>query len=327
MPNYHPPFTLTPELLGLVANIAEQIGRLTERQALNKSQALRRINRIRTIQGSLAIEAQITAILEGKRVLAPPRDIQEAQNAILAYEQLFQWQPHHEPHLLAAHELLMRCLMNDAGHYRSGGVGVMAGNEVIHIAPPAKQVPKLMADLLGWLAATPFHPLISSSIFHYEFEFIHPFADGNGRMGRLWQTLILSRWNELFAYLPVESLVHAHQAEYYQAIQQSTEATDCAPFIHFMLKAIHAALLEAQPDTNQKGSGKSSEKDTEISSEKILALIAKDTRISAKALAEKLGVSSRTIEKQLAKLKARGKLSRIGAAKGGYWQVNNKLKI
>jgi Fic family protein len=332
MPNYQPPFTLTPELLGLVADIAEQIGRLTAQQTLNKSLELRRINRIRTIQGSLAIEgntlteAQITAILEGKRVLAPPRDIQEAQNALSAYEQLFQWQPHHEPHLLAAHAQMMTYLMTDAGHYRSGGVGVMAGNEVIHMAPPAKQVPKLMADLLGWLAATPLHPLISSSIFHYEFEFIHPFADGNGRMGRLWQTLILSRWNELFAYLPVESLVHVHQAEYYQAIQQSTDATDCAPFIHFMLKAIHAALLEAQPDTHQKGSEKSSEKDTEISSEKILALIAKDTRISAKALAEKLGVSSRTIEKQLAKLKARGKLSRIGAAKGGHWQVNNNLK-
>jgi Fic family protein len=141
------------------------------------------------------------------------------------------WQAACEPHLLQAHGVLMRGLMDDAGYYRYGGVGVMSGTEVIHLAPPAKRVPVLMAQLLGWLANTDQHPLIASGVFHYEFEFIHPFADGNGRMGRLWQTLILSHWNPLFAHIPVESLVYAHQNDYYQSINTSTAQTDSAPFI------------------------------------------------------------------------------------------------
>ncbi len=152
---------------------------------------------MRTIQGSLAIEGntlseeQITAILDGKLVMAPPKEIQEATNTITVYEQIEQWQIDSEKHLLEAHKLLMMGLAKDAGHYRNGGVGVMSGEQVLHMAPQADRVPKLMFDLLGWLVKTKIHPLVASCVFHYEFEFIHPFADGNGRMGRLWQALIL----------------------------------------------------------------------------------------------------------------------------------------
>jgi Fic family protein len=244
-----PPFTITSTIVGLVAEISQVVGRLSVFEAQSNALRLRRVNRIRTIQGSLAIEGntlsevQITAILEGKRVIAPPREIQEVRNAIQAYDMFDQWQPWQKADLLAAHHTLMTGLLDAPGHYRNGGVGVMAGEEVIHMAPPADRVPTLMRNLLRWLKTTTEHPLITSAVFHYEFEFIHPFDDGNGRMGRLWQSLILSQWNPLFAHIPVESLVHEHQREYYAVLNQSTAQADSAPFIEFMLKMILSALI------------------------------------------------------------------------------------
>lgn len=234
-PEYQPPYTITPAIVNLVAQISEAVGRLIILTDAAMALRLRRINRIRTIRGSLAIEgntlseAQVIAILDGKRVIAPPREIQEVHNAIAAYDRFAKWQPAVEAALLEAHRILMNGLIDDAGVYRRGGVGVMADGQVIHLAPPAERVPILMQDLFRWLAASEDHPLIAGSVFHYEFEFIHPFADGNGRLRRLWQSLILSRWNPLFADLPVESLVHEHQAEYYQALQESTAQTDPHP--------------------------------------------------------------------------------------------------
>jgi Fic family protein len=252
--SYQPPYTITSGILRLVAEVAETIGRLTAQGDTKKALRLRRINRIRTIQGSLAIEGntlseeQITAILDGKRVLAPPREIQEVRNAIAAYDRFEQWHPHAEKDLLKAHRILMAGLLDEAGAYRHGGVRVMDSGQVIHMAPPAGRVPALMQDLLRWLQTTDEHPLIEGSVFHYEFEFIHPFADGNGRVGRLWQTLILTGWNQLFADIPVESLVHEHQAEYYRALQASTDRTDSALFIEFMLKMVlDAASSTAAP--------------------------------------------------------------------------------
>ena len=242
--SYQPPYTITPTILNLLAEISESIGRMSVLTEETDQLRLRRINRIRTIQGSLAIEGntlsedQITAILEGKPVIAPAREVQEARNAILAYEQFGQWQPHRKSDLLKAHQVLMMGLVDDAGRYRSSGVGVMKGDKVVHMAPPAERVNLLVKNLLSWLKNSKEHALISSCVFHYEFEFIHPFSDGNGRMGRLWQTLILSQWKPLFENIPVESMVYANQEGYYKSIRESTQNSDSAPFIEFMLSRI-----------------------------------------------------------------------------------------
>ena len=255
---YAPPYQLTAQTLQLVSDISLALGRWQATQPQPLSPLLRRTQRIRTIQASLAIEAntltveQVTALLGGKRVLAPVKEVQEARNAIAAYDLLPHWQAHREADLLAAHRQLMLGLVDDPGTYRRGGVGIYRDGALLHMAPPASRAPKLMADLLGWLAKGEAHPLIASCVFHYEFEFIHPFADGNGRMGRLWQTLILSQWNPLLAWLPVETVVRDQQADYYQAIGDSTRASDSTPFIHFMLGALLQALQSAG-ETDQVG--------------------------------------------------------------------------
>jgi Fic family protein len=256
MSNYQPPYTITPAIVHLVSRISEAVGRLTVLTEASKTLRLRRINRVRTIRGSLAIEgntlseAQISAILDGKRVIAPPREVLEVRNAITVYDRLGHWRPEAETDLLEAHRMLMVKLIHESGTYRHGGVGVMGDGQVIHMAPPADRVPTLMHDLFQWLAASGDHPLITSSVFHYEFEFIHPFADGNGRIGRLWQTLILSRWNPLFENIPIETLVHEHQAEYYQALNRSTDQADSSAFIEFMLGMILSAITSATPQVS-----------------------------------------------------------------------------
>ena len=251
--SYQPPYTITPAIVLLIGEISEKLGRLSVLAQQESDLRLRRINRIRTITGSLAIEgntlteAQITAILEGKTVIAPPREIQEARNAIKAYEKLAKWQATNQKDLLDAHQILMQGLIDDVGRYRNAGVGVMQGEKIIHIAPAANRVSGLMLELFDWLQHSIEHPLIRSCVFHYELEFIHPFTDGNGRIGRLWQTLILSQWQPIFEFLPVESLVYAHQNDYYLALQQSTDKTDCAPFIEFILRMIVNSCDEIPP--------------------------------------------------------------------------------
>lgn len=279
MSQYEPPITLTPELLTLTATIAEQLGRISERKSQAHELRLRRINRLQTIQGSLAIEGnslsieQITAVIQGKPVIAPPREVQEVKNALAVYESFEQFDPLVEAHLLEAHKTLMLGLVDGAGDYRGGGVGVMSGKEVVHMAPPANQLPRLMRDLFAWLKRTKHHPLIASAIFHYEFEFIHPFADGNGRMGRLWQSLILAKWNPLFAHFPIESLVHANQESYYQAIAQSTDETDSGIFAKFMLGMIQKTLAQQleQQDQNEAGADQRLESRLELRLESSLA--------------------------------------------------------
>ncbi len=219
---------------------------------------LRRLARVRAVRGSLAIEgnvlseAQVATILEGKPVTAPPRDVQEARNAIRAYERCPEWDPAREPDLLRAHEILMTGLLDAPGRYRRTGVRVIGGGRVHHVGPPAARVPRLTADLLAWLGETGEHPLIAGAVFHYEFEFIHPFEDGNGRMGRLWQTSILSRWRPLFAYVPVESLIQARQSAYYDAIRRSSADGESTPFVAFILDVILEALRTPAP-TDQEG--------------------------------------------------------------------------
>ena len=317
MSNYRPPFQLTDEMLNLVAQISEMLGVWSAQSGRTIiTPQLRRNNRIRSIQASLEIEhntlsvAQVTAVAEGKVVLGLPREILEVRNALEVYDQLECWSPVSEKDLLGAHALLMRGLVDDAGCYREAGVGVYHDVQLLHMAPPASQLNRLMEDLFGWLRQTPVHPLVASCVFHYELEFIHPFADGNGRIGRLWQTLILSAWKSELAYLPVETVIRDQQAAYYTALREADKKADSTVFIIFMLDILFQALDQALL------SHESSEK----SSEKILTIIKDNPQVSARNIAKQLGLTSRAVEKQIAKLKAKGSLIRIGAAKGGYWK-------
>jgi Fic family protein len=251
MTKYKPPYTVSSKIVSLVAEICETLGRMSALQS-PQGLRLRRINRIRTVHGSLAIEGntltedQISAIIDGKRVVAPLREIQEVRNAVKVYDQFINWDAVNDDDLLKAHEILMAGLLDAPGKYRTKAVGVMGGKDIIHMAPPAGRVRKLMNDLFSWFRRTDAHPLIASSVFHYEFEFIHPFEDGNGRMGRLWQTLILTKWNPLFADIPVESMIYANQQAYYAALNKSTNQADCAPFIEFILENIMSAIKNDQ---------------------------------------------------------------------------------
>lgn len=248
---YQPPYAITLTILNLVAEIGELIGRYTILAEQNLTPRLRRENRIRTIQASLAIEnntltlEQVTAVIDGKRVLGLPREIQEVRNAFVAYESMDNWHPASEADLMAAHRLLMSTLVDQPGVYRSGGVGIFRGEQLVHMAPPSDRVPYLMADLLAWLKHTEEHPLVASCLFHYELEFIHPFADGNGRMGRLWQTLILRHWKSLLAYLPVETVIRERQDDYYRVLAEADQSAEATPFVEFMLQALCDAIGEA----------------------------------------------------------------------------------
>jgi len=286
MSDYVPPFKITAKSISLIAEISAQLERYAIRMEQSDSLLLRKANRIKTIQGSLAIEGntlsedQITAILEGKHVIAPLREVQEVRNAIKTYDRFTKWNPYSEKDLLAAHDSMMTELIDEAGVLRHGGVGVFAGTEVIHMAPPADRVAYLIRDLLTWLKNSEDHPLVKSSVFHYEFEFIHPFADGNGRMGRLWQTLILSTWKPVFAHVPIENMVYSHQAEYYQAINESTEKTDAGIFVEFLLGAVLEALVSHRDTT------------PEVTPEvkKLLSVLKKTEVLTRKELQDKLGL-------------------------------------
>jgi Fic family protein len=234
-----------------VEQIGEALGKLQIQFDNPMTPVLRRSNRIRTIQASLEIEGntlnidQVTAVLEGKRVLGQPREIQEVRNAFATYEELANWAADSRSDLLAAHGMLMAGLADEAGRFRSGNVGIHRGTEVVHVAPPPAQVPGLIDDLLVWLKETEEHPLVASCVFHYTFEFIHPFQDGNGRLGRLWQTLILSQWRPVFAVLPIESIIRDHQQEYYAALATSDQDVNATPFTEFMLNAILQTVEES----------------------------------------------------------------------------------
>ena len=325
---YQPPFVITPLILNQVIEIGELMGNWAA-MAGRASPLLRKENRIRTIQASLAIEhnslttEQVTALMEGKRILAPAKDIQEVRNAILAYEKMSEWKSERLSDLLQAHQILMMGLVDNPGQLRSGNVGVYREKQLIHMAPPASQVLRLMNDLLGWLKTTELHPLIAGAIFHYEFEFIHPFADGNGRMGRLWQTLILREWRSELAWLPVETLIHYQQDRYYQVLGQCDRQSSCTPFIEFILENIISAL--------QEGLGKSSALSEEMSEEmspdlldiekRILQILSNQPGRSAKSIADECEISARTVERYLKALQLKGKLQRVGATKGGLWRV------
>ena len=250
MDRYVPPFRVTEEMIALISEISELVGSITTWESMNANPQLRRDSRVKTIHASLAIEnnslslEQVTSIINGKRVLGAPQDIREVKNAYEAYERLFTFDPYSVDDMLSAHRLLMADLVKESGRFRTGSVGVFVGEKMIHMAPPAEFVPGQIAALLNWIRDDPTHMLVKSCVFHYEFEFIHPFEDGNGRMGRMWQTLLLSQWRPLFAWLPVETLIRDRQDEYY-AVLRKADSMGCAdPVIGFLLGSIRDALQE-----------------------------------------------------------------------------------
>lgn len=245
-----PPYNLTSEILKLISEVSHKIGEVNASFLTKQSPELRKRNRIKTIQASLAVEGntlsieQITAIIENKRVIGPSKDIIEVSNAIKVYGQLSKFNPFQEKYFLAAHKNLMKGLLKNAGQYRKSGVGIVKGSKVAHIAPPAGNVPFLMKDLFNYLKKNEELILIKSCVFHYEMEFIHPFSDGNGRMGRLWQTLLLMQQYPVFEFLPFETLISKNQKKYYRALSISDKKGESTYFIEFMLNVLRDSLDE-----------------------------------------------------------------------------------
>ena len=252
---YKPPFSINDDIINLLAKTSELVGQVS---ILHKSSSLklRRENRIKTIHSSLAIEhnslslEQVTAVINGKRILGAPQEIKEVQNAYEAYDIMLTLNPLSIEDLLKAHKLMMNDLVKENGRFRNGGVGIFDGNKLIHTAPPANYVPQLISDLFEWYKQSPLHILIKSCIFHYEFEFIHPFLDGNGRMGRLWQSVILIKYNPVFGYLPVESLIKENQEEYYRILAVADRQGESTIFVEFMLRIVEESLEELLQSQN-----------------------------------------------------------------------------
>lgn len=295
MSEYKPPFHMTDRITNLVADISEQIGRIRvlSRGILNPH--LRKENRIRTIHSSLAIEhnslslEQVTAIVNGKHILGNPNEIREVKNAYQTYDMMLSLDPYSVKDLLKAHKMMMEGLIPENGKFRSGGVGVFDGNVVVHMAPPAKLVPGEIQDLFGWYKLSEIHPLIRSAIFHYEFEFIHPFADGNGRIGRMWHSMLLGQWNELFYWLPVEELIRNRQNEYYDALGQSDRESDSRAFVELMLEII----LDTLKETTVVGNVVEVTRVTENLPIQKLMDVMGDEELSATQIMERLGLTHR----------------------------------
>jgi len=244
-----PPYQITPEILKLIVSISEKTGQINAKFLDKPSPKLRKENRIKTIHSSLSIEGntlteeQITALIENRRIIGPEKDVNEVLNAIKVYDQLKSFDPKSSKSFLKAHEILMKGLVIDNGKYRNKGVGIMAGDRIAHVAPPAENVSHLMNELFDYIKISKEISLIKSCVFHYEMEFIHPFIDGNGRMGRLWQTLILMKEYPVFEFIPFENIIHKTQSEYYHALSQSDKSGNSTPFIEYMLNVINDSLF------------------------------------------------------------------------------------
>lgn len=323
-----PPFNISAEAINRIAEISALLERHNIALEGEHGLKLRKANRIKTIHSSLAIEGntlsedEVRDIINGKQVVAPIRQIQEVKNAIRVYDLYSQLNPFSVKDLLKAHSIMMEALTDDAGHYRSGGVGVFGESGLVHMAPPPQRVPELMGDLFVWLKKSKDHLLIRSCVFHYEFEFIHPFSDGNGRTGRLWQSLILGRLNPLFEHLPVENMVYANQQEYYNAIAASTSEGQSGPFIDFMLNEI---LKTLQKNIKEEVPNKIPDKVPNKSELSILRLLADNPRLTRIELAEKVGLTENGVKKIISNMKAAGWIERMGSNKTGYWIVQYKL--
>ena len=314
MYNKKPPFEITTSILDKIAEIAELVGQVNAVAGLSTNPMLRRTNRIRTIYSSLAIEQntlsleQVTAVLNGKRVIAPPKDIAEVKNAYEIYEMMDSLNPYSVDDLLNAHAVMTKGLTEESGCFRSGPVGVVdkQGN-ILHFGTLPDYAPGLTMELLDWIKDSNIHMLIKSCVFHYELEVIHPFADGNGRIGRLWHTLLLTQWKTLFAWLPVESIIHDRQDEYYAAINRSNYEGESTTFIEFMLSAIQEALIEA---VQTSGAAESMTTD-ELRWYKIGRFLKRNDAITNADVRQLFDVSAATANRILSRFTDEGKLQKI----------------
>ena len=321
MRNRKPPFEITNAILDEIVEIAELVGQMNATLGLSTNPTLRRTNRIRTIYSSLAIEQntlsleQVTAVLNGKQVIAPPKDIAEVKNAYEIYEMMDSLNPYSVDDLLSAHGVMTRGLVEESGYFRSRPVGVVdkQGN-ILHFGTLPDYVPGLVTELLEWVRDSDFHMLIKSCVFHYELELIHPFADGNGRIGRLWHTLLLTQWKPMFAWLPVESIIHDRQDEYYQAINRSNNEAESTVFIEFMLSAIKEALMEAVKTGSAENMSAEEQRWYQIE-----RFLKKNGTISNVDVREMFGVSAATANRILARMTDKGKIQKIRLGKSwGY---------
>lgn len=324
---YVPPFTITDKMVDSISSISNLLGRIHTGGSLDRNPHLRRSNRIQSIHSSLAIEnntltlSQVTDIINGKPVIGPYTEILEVKNAGEAYSRLAELNPYSETDLLATHQTLMSGLIKEAGKFRTCGVGVFSGETCIHLAPPAALVPGEMQNLLQWCEKTTTHPLIKSSVFHFELEFIHPFADGNGRIGRIWQTLILSKWDAAFIWVPIETLILGRQKEYYDALNAAGKCGNSTVFVEFMLETIEQALLSHSTDTiNETINDTINETVNEVERAVLLAVV-HNSAITISQMVKETGYSRSTILRSIAELKAKQKLVRNGSNKKGSWQI------
>ena len=323
-------YTSHPEWPGRVEHIVELLGRVAATEELSgRTLELRRTNRLGAVHSSTAIEgneltlSQVAEVANGEPVLAPPREVREVENALAAYDALDSLDPWSVDDFLVAHRLLTAGLIAESGAFRTVEVDIInAPAAVIHTGSRADKVPRLVAELFEWGQSSTDHPLVVASATHFLIEHIHPFRDGNGRIGRLWQTLILSRWRPVFAWMPTESLIRKKQAGYYQALQDSRDPViDAAPFIDYMLDVVTQSL-EAYEAQALAGADVGVSVGTNVGvNDAILAALTAEPTLSAAALAARLGTTPRTIERHLAELKAAGRLRREGAPKKGRWRV------
>ena len=317
-----PPFKITNDILNLVYEIGELVGKISAEKEFEKNLTLRRKNRIKTIYSSLAIEQntltleQVTDVINGKRVLAPLKDIKEVQNAYEIYERLEELNENSIKDLLLAHKIMTSELIKESGRFRSKNAGVYQGEKLIHMGTLPEYIPELINNLFLWLRNSNEHPLIKAAVFHYEFEFIHPFQDGNGRIGRLWHSLILSKWKKFFAWLPIESLVQKYQKEYYIAINNSNRDAESTEFILFMLEIIKETLIELVE--TQKMTDKVIDKMTDKNKERVKLLmkyLGQNDSISNKEAQSLLGISEATARRFLNSLVKENLLVAVGEYK------------
>lgn len=321
MKEYKPPYNITDKMLDYVSKIMKKIGEINYIN-LNKKPELRKQNRINSIHSSLAIENnalslnQVKDVIDGKPVIGEKRDIQEVKNAYKAYEELKNINPYSIEDIKKIHGIMTFLVEKESGKFRTHGEGVYDGEKLIFLCPPAKMVDSLMEQLFKWLneAKDIVHPLIISSVFHYEFVFIHPFGDGNGRMARLWQTAILSKWEKVFEYIPIESLIKKYQEDYYKAINDSNKNGNSNEFIEFMLKMINETVSDLLETTTQETTQKTTQ-------EKIVELIKKDPSITQTEMANKLGITRDGISYNIKILKENGIIERVGSFKKGSWKI------